>query len=84
MDVEETIGIEEADVAGFEPAVGCQDFVAAFGVAEITGENVRTFQDNDTGLIERHGCVGDGIGEADGDAGQELTNRAVETGRQGM
>ena len=44
LDVEEAVGIEVTDIAGAEPAVLGKDFLAAFLVAEIAGENVGSLE----------------------------------------
>ena len=80
--MEETVGIEKADITGAEPTVIGKDFLGALFVAEVAGEDVGTLEYDDAGLVERDGFFRGCIDEPDRDSGEQLSDRSVAAGRQ--
>ncbi len=74
--MEEAVVIDAADVAGVEPAV-FEDFFGFFGVVEVSGEDVGAFEADDALLADGELAAGDGIDDADGEAGEEVADGAV-------
>jgi hypothetical protein len=75
FDVEEAIGVHAAEVAGFEPFF-LEDVGGGFGSIEVTAEDIGTFEPDHAGFVEGEWFVGIGIGDAQGDAGEELADGA--------
>ncbi len=76
FDDEEAVVVHAADIAGFEPAV-LDDALGEVGAVEVAEEDVAALHPDDAGLVEGGGFFGGGVGDADGDAWEEVADGAV-------